>query len=80
MLTTVDERYEPPRRPSRAARAVHAAASFCTGFAIQIVSLTGRMTADEEQDSRWFARGEWAAYGFIAAIAAVGVALLVSEL
>lgn len=76
----MDERHESPQRPSRATRAVRATASFFAGFAIQIVSLTGQMTADDEDRSRWFAREEWAAYGFIAVIAAVGVALLVSEL
>lgn len=77
---SVDQRHESPQRPSRATHAVRATASFFAGFALQIVSLTGQMTADEEDRSRWFARGEWTAYGFIAVIAAVGVALLVSEL
>lgn len=77
---SVDEHHESPQRPSRPTRSVRAKASFFAGFALQIVSLTGQMTADEEDRSRWFARAEWAAYGFIAVIAAVGVALLVSEL
>jgi hypothetical protein len=76
----VGERQELPQRPSRARRAVRATASFFGGFAIQIVSLTGQMTADKEEHNHWFARGEWTTYGFIALIAAVAVALLVSEL
>lgn len=74
ILTSVDERHESPQRPSRAT------ASFFAGFAIQIVSLTGQLTADNDNGDRWFARGEWAAYGFIALVAAAGVALLVSKL
>ena len=55
------------------------AARFFAGFAIQIVSLTGQLTAVEDDCDRWFVRGEWAAYAFIALVAAVGLALLVSE-
>lgn len=75
-MTGVDERHESPQHRSHSTRALRATSSFFAGFAIQIVTLTGELMA-EKDDSRWFARGEWAAYGFIALIAALGLALLV---
>ena len=77
--TSVDESDSRSEHP-RLTQAVRAVASFCAGFAAQIVSLAGVLIADEEDGSRWFARGEWAAYGFLAVIAALGVVILVMEL
>jgi len=76
----VDESHGPPERRSRIARAGRATASFFAGFAIQIVSLTGRLMSDDAARNRWFARGEWAAYGFVALVAALALALLVTQL
>ena len=59
---------------------VRCPASVVAGFAIQIVSLTGQLIADDDDRGRWFVRGPWAAYGFIVLVAAVGLGLLVSEL
>ena len=77
--TSVDDSDSRSEHP-RLTRAVRAVASFCVGFAAQIVSLVGVLIADEEDGNRWFARGEWAAYGFVALVAALALALLVTQL
>lgn len=79
-MTGVDERHESPQHRSLATRALGATSSFFAGFALQIVTLTGYVMADKDDGSRWFARGEWAAYGFLALLAALGLAILVSHL
>ncbi len=78
--TSVDESHGQSEHPRLTRAVLRAVASFCAGFAVQIVSLAGVLIADEEDGNRWFARGERAAYGFLAVVAALAVVILVMEL